>query len=472
MTFRIKHNSALSMSIRHLSRLQRERAETMEQISSAKRTSRAKYDAAGSAVVSHLDAIQGSKRQALRNLNDGLSLLNVAEGGLNEISDMVKRMRELAVQSASETLADTERQYLQNEYAEITSEITRTALGSVWGDKQLLSFQRVDVGFVVDGSASMPQEMVAVKNALTAFKTTLHDAGIDVGLGLIENSKRDAVDSTIQLADIDDGHFISQLTGMTTTGGRVDPWAALMNASGAQDIAGTLESDALSWTKNGKAKVLVSITDTNRETDVIPGTETQQDVADALKASGIEVHSINKTTFDSDYSTITATTGGSIHDIGNNSGSGIAAAMDAIATRVSTIFGDRGISVQASHGAGDASRIELNMPVNATAGGLGLDLTSVGTESDARAALETIDEALNQLNGHRSLVGSYTNRLESAISLETNALEQTALSQSRIEDTDIAHATARLARQQILQQAGLAVLGQVKGMHELALQLI
>ena len=322
----------------------------------------------------------------------------------------------------------------------------------------------------------MPQEMLAVKNALSAFKTTLHDSGIDMGLALVENSKRDTIDSTTLLSDIDDGAFITELGKLAgpggTTGGRVDPWSALMNASGVGDVAGDNESDALSWTKNGKAKVLVSITDTYREWDAIPGVETQQDVANALKASGIEVHSINKTGLNAYYETITSTTGGSIQDIGDNTGSGIAAAMDNIATRVSEIFGDRGISVQASHGAGESSRIKMNLPVNATAGGLDLDLTSIATEDDARSALSTIDEALNRLNSARSSVGAYTNRLESAISLETNALEQTAVAQSRIEDTDIAFAMARLTKQNIIHQAGLSILGQARSMNEMALQLI
>lgn len=83
MALGVKYNHALDWSMRHLSRLSRERADTMEQVSSARRIPQAKHDAAGSAVASNLDATQRSKRQALRNLNDGLSMLSVAEGGLN-----------------------------------------------------------------------------------------------------------------------------------------------------------------------------------------------------------------------------------------------------------------------------------------------------------------------------------------------------------------------------------------------------
>ena len=211
--------------MRHLERYTRERAETMEQVSSARRTIRAKHDAAGSAVVSNLDATQRSKHQAIRNINDGLSLLSVAEGGLNEITDMVQRMRELAVQSASETLADTERTYLQNEYAELMSEVTRVARKTKWGESSLLTFQRVDVGLVIDNSASMNSGIGAVKTHLSNFQDHTSDNGLDVGLALFENSVLDTQDSTVRLADNGDGNFMAALNGMSATAfGAVDPW--------------------------------------------------------------------------------------------------------------------------------------------------------------------------------------------------------------------------------------------------------
>ena len=458
--------------MRHMAQVHQQRMDTMEQISSSRRITRAKHDAAGSAVASNLDSAQRSKQQALRNLNDGVSMLNIAEGGLQEITDMVSRMRELAVQSSSETLAQSERAYLQDEYEQLSSEITRIATSTEWGDKMLLAYPRVEIGFIVDASSSMGQEFTAVKNALPDFKQTLSDAGIDFALGLIENSVRDTVDSTAQLADIADGNFESSLNGLTTLSGQVDPWAAMVNASGVNDEVGTIESDTLGWTRLAKQKVLVNITDAFREVDKISGTETQQDVADSLLANGIEVHSINRPAADSDFGIIASTTGGATYDIGNSLGNGIGTALESIATQVGAIYGDRGITIQASDGDTAASRIDVDLPVNATTGGLDLDVTSVATISDARDALEAIDTALDRLNGYRSNIGAYSNRIESAIRLETTAIEQTAMAQSRIEDLDMAHATAKLAKFDILHQAGLSVLGQAKGIDELALRLI
>jgi len=473
MAFVVKYNSMLGRSMRQLSRLSRERADTMEQVSSARRIPQAKHDAAGSAVASNLDATQRSKRQAVRNINDGLSMLSVAEGGLNAITANVQRMRELAVQSASETLDDTERTYLQNEYSELMSEVSRVALETTWGDKFLLTFQRVDVGLIIDTSGSMGGEINSVKTALTDFKNAFHDGGLDVGLALIENhGGKDNKDSTIRRSDIDDGTFLTELNKMKSKGASVDPWAAMMNSSGVQDDPGVVEPDAITWSVNGKAKVLVSITDTYREVDLLAGTETQQSVADDLAAAGVTVHSINPKGQNGHYSTITSTTGGGIHDIGDVSGSGIGAAMTKVADSVSDMLGTGAIAVQVSHGDTEASRIDINLPVNATAGGMDLDLTTVATSGDAVMALDTLDSALDALNGYRARVGSYTNRLESALALETNAVEHTMAAQHRIEDLDMAFATAELVRQQVLQKASMAVMGQAKGMSESVLSLI
>lgn len=472
MPIRFLHNAAVSRSMMDLARVRRQQAETMGKVSSGRRITRAKVDPAGAAVVSNLDAVQRGKRQAVRNLKDGLAVLDQADGGLVEIMEMLKRMRELAVQGASETLSDTERQYVQDEYAALVTSMNKTATTNIWGTTNLLSFQRVDVGFVIDASASMPQERQAVEDALLNFVTTLNAASIDVGLGLVENSLRDNQDSTILLADIGDGNFITELTNLVFTGGRVDPWSAFMNASGVADAPGVIETDAFGWTKNSKARVLVSVTDTSREIDLIAGSETQQDIADALLAAGIEVHSINPVSRNSFYSTITSTTGGSIQDIGNASGSGIAAAMDNIATRVSDIFGDRGISVQASDGSSAADRIEIDLPVNATASGLGLNLLDLTTAANARDALDDITTAIDTVNGYRANIGAYSNRLTSAIRLEENGIIQTASSQSKIEDADLAVETAQLAKQALQQTAALAIIGQAKDIDAVALALI
>ncbi len=110
-----------------LSRSTRELERTMGRISSGLRINRAGDDAAGLAVAEGLSARSGSLAVARRNTSDGISFTETADGATGEVSNIVKRMRELAVQASSETLSDTERGYLNDEYEELAAEIERVA---------------------------------------------------------------------------------------------------------------------------------------------------------------------------------------------------------------------------------------------------------------------------------------------------------------------------------------------------------
>ena len=100
---------------------------TFQRISSGLRINKAGDDAAGLGVAENLDMEYRGVRQAMRNANDGVSVVNIAEASANEVGNIIKRMRELAVQSSSGTLATTERSYIQTEFVQLTSEIDRIA---------------------------------------------------------------------------------------------------------------------------------------------------------------------------------------------------------------------------------------------------------------------------------------------------------------------------------------------------------
>ena len=127
MALVVNTNMASTNALNNLNRVNRRLSGTFERISSGLRIARAGDDAAGLAVAENLDAATRGLNVARRNVNDGLGLLQIAEGATNEVANNLKRMRELAVQSASETLDSTERQYIQTEYAQLESEIHRIA---------------------------------------------------------------------------------------------------------------------------------------------------------------------------------------------------------------------------------------------------------------------------------------------------------------------------------------------------------
>ena len=114
---------------------------TMARLSSGYRINKASDDAAGLAISENLKAQIRGFKQANRNANDGISLVQVAEGGLNEVTSMLTRLRELAVQSASDTIGDRERAYVDIEYQQLKEEIDRVAQTTQFNGTPLLNGQ-------------------------------------------------------------------------------------------------------------------------------------------------------------------------------------------------------------------------------------------------------------------------------------------------------------------------------------------
>jgi len=139
MGLRISTNVASLNAQKNLSFTQRGAMTSLARLSSGYRINQAADDAAGLAISENLKGQIRGLRQASRNANDGISLVQVAEGGLNEVSNMMIRLRELAVQSASDTLGDTERKFLDTEYQQLKSEIQRISEVTQFNGRDLLN---------------------------------------------------------------------------------------------------------------------------------------------------------------------------------------------------------------------------------------------------------------------------------------------------------------------------------------------
>lgn len=139
----------------YLSNTSRELQGSFNRISSGLRITRAGDDAAGLAVAENLDATTRSLRQAARNTNDGISVIQTAEGATNEVANIIKRMRELAVQSASDTLSNNERNYIDDEYQQLTAEVDRIANVTSFNGVQLANGSgNIDVQVGSENSAN------------------------------------------------------------------------------------------------------------------------------------------------------------------------------------------------------------------------------------------------------------------------------------------------------------------------------
>lgn len=139
MALRIATNVASLNAQKNLTFTNRAMDQSLARLSSGFRINQAADDAAGLAISENLKAQIRGLRQAGRNANDGISLVQVAEGGLNEISSMLIRLRELAVQASSDTIGDTERKFIDVEYQQLKSEIQRIAEVTEFNGRDLLN---------------------------------------------------------------------------------------------------------------------------------------------------------------------------------------------------------------------------------------------------------------------------------------------------------------------------------------------
>ncbi len=139
MGFRVTTNLAAINAQRNLVGSQRNISKSMGQLASGNRINIAADDAAGLAISESLRAQIRSARQANRNANDGISMVQTAEGGLNEIGNIIVRLRELGIQAASDTVGADERGFLNKEVQQLKSEIDRISAVTTWGKTKLLN---------------------------------------------------------------------------------------------------------------------------------------------------------------------------------------------------------------------------------------------------------------------------------------------------------------------------------------------
>lgn len=178
MGLRINTNVASLNAQRNLTGTKYGLDRSLERLSSGYRINRAGDDAAGLAISENLRAQVRGLKQASRNAQDGVSLIQVAEGGLNEISSIMIRLRELAVQAASDTIGPVERQFLNVEYDQLVSEVDRIADGTEFNGTQLLS----GTGSVLDFQVGTRNDPNIDRLTFDSSKADANSAALGVNL--------------------------------------------------------------------------------------------------------------------------------------------------------------------------------------------------------------------------------------------------------------------------------------------------
>jgi flagellin len=177
MGFRINTNVSSIAAQRSLNVTNREAQSTLSKMSSGSRITKAADDAAGLAISEKLKANIKSNSQANRNANDGISMVQTAEGGLDEISNMLTRLRELSIQSASDTVGDTERGFSDMEYQNLKQEIERISQVTEFNGTKLLSGQGDKLDFQIGINNDDFQDRISYDVQMT--NASMGSLGID-----------------------------------------------------------------------------------------------------------------------------------------------------------------------------------------------------------------------------------------------------------------------------------------------------
>jgi flagellin len=197
MALTVNSNTASLNAINNLNQTQRALSGSYGRISSGLRITRAADDAAGLGVAESLGAQAASGRVAMRNTNDGISVIQTAEGAMDSVGDILARMRELAVQSSSETLADDDRAYIQDEFEQLSEEIDRIANATQFNGTALCDGTTTQLDVQVGIMNSADDRITITLNDLSAATLGVDTSAMDLSSAATAQTAIDDLDTAI-----------------------------------------------------------------------------------------------------------------------------------------------------------------------------------------------------------------------------------------------------------------------------------
>ncbi|WP_066505900.1 flagellin [Abyssisolibacter fermentans] len=411
---RINHNLMAMNTHRQLGVANSMGSKSMEKLSSGSRINRAGDDAAGLAISEKMRGQIRGLNQASRNSQDGISLIQTAEGALNETQAIMQRMRELSIQSSNDTNTTEDRTNIQDEVNQLGEEIQRIAEQTEFNTKKLLNG---DMGSAV--SAATTHVLTGSLESTMADATTL-------------DSLVDANGNNLQLANGD---------VFTAT-----------------------------WSVNGTEKsATYTITDITSETlstltDEIAG---DASVASVATAGGQMV-------ITSAAAGTAAQINGLSIEIESSAGIRKEAASNALSNiSTTTEAKDKRADGSADFQIGSNQGQTLNLSISdMRADTLGVRTLQVGTKSQAGTAVKVLDQAIQKVSAERAKLGASQNRLEHTIKNLDTSSENLQAAESRIRDVDMAKEMMNFTKNNILQQAAQAMLAQANQAPQGVLQLL
>jgi flagellin len=491
MAITINSNITSLNAQRNLNNTTNTLSNSMKRLSSGLRINSAKDDAAGLSIANRMSSQVRGLNQAARNANDGISMAQVAEGAMQEVSNNLQRIRELAVQAASDSNSASDRAALNDEVTQLVEEINRVATTTSFNGTNLLdgTFGSKNIQVGAQNGETIEVSMVNVQtNALGVGSGSRYETKIDGSA--VSGTALNAGDLTINGYQIGatsadgvsnvsaSGSAISVANAINArtgdTGVTASVKIATVSGAAAGVTSGTASLSAGSVLINGVDIGAISgataSASVSRGADVAAAINAVSDQTGVTATFDTETGRVDLTSIDGRNITVQTAAGVTAAQTGlGTGGSGIETDTTFSSVNLSsssqagiTIGGDSNLT---------AGFVDQYKEATATAGA-GVSSLDLTTQAGASNAIDIVDAALANIDTARADLGAIQNRFESTIANLQNVSENVSAARSRIMDADFAAETAAMTKAQVMQQAGTAMLAQANQLPQIALSLL
>lgn len=460
---RINTNMSALRSCYQLNKANDKLSKSLERLSSGYKINSAEDNPVGAAISQKLKTQLKGLDRAIQNASDGISVVETAEGALNEVTEMVQRMRELAIKGANGTMSATDRQSIMDEIEKLQEEIDRISSDTEFNTRGLLNGElsrrcytdraHVHVTYISD---SVEDGQYALGVRAEATYATFNTRAIDVPQNGIEVSGSITVNG--ETVDIEKGDTLDQVL------------EKIKSVADLSDIAVNYDGTKIEFKSTipgSNYPIKLNCTDVLAEKLGIGLEESAQGAdADVVIETTGEYPFPPSTTIevDGNHVTLSASEG---FEMRFNIDEGL---VDGGPRPVFITALDIGTMV-IQMGANEGQIMDINIP-EVSCAAMGIDKLNLHTEAGCDRAIDILDDALKYVSQVRSKLGAYTNRMEHAVNSLSVTNENMTAALSRIEDADMAEEMTNFTSQQVITQAANSMLAQANQLPEKVLQLL
>lgn len=471
MALSVNTNTASLTVQKNLNKASDALSTSMTRLSSGLKINSAKDDAAGLQISNRLTSQINGLSVAVKNANDGISIAQTAEGAMQESTNILQRMRELALQSANGSNSSEDRSSLQSEYSQLTSELTRISTTTTFGGRNLLDGSFGTTAFQIGANANETINVTLgdisanklgtnqVATTSTAPSTTAKAAG---ELRIVGNGQDEIVDIAAGSSAKDVAAKLNgAISGLSATASTTASLS--LKTDSLTDPAGVTMSVGSSSVK------LTGITSLEGLADQLSSNASKLGVTVDYDSKAKTLSVTSSSGENIKFSGLTGSTAGGDLLVASSEGTPTAIVNDMVVTgdvrldsgkAFSVLGGTTDAALTSYFGAAKTSELKT------------VSDSKITTAEDSQKALAAIDKAISNIDSQRADLGAIQNRFDSTVSNLQSISENSSAARSRVQDADFASETAELTKQQTLQQASTAILSQANQLPSSVLKLL